>query len=129
MLLLEPHFMFTHAYTHLLCSPPTTHLYDAAFALTAPPPGTDIRSASLASSSASCAPVPRRGRPSGRLLSSHHNIGLALLRLEHVHKVGLPTGGLTLSLQTPEGAALGVRPWLPYWWPEEGKLPLAPEGE
>jgi hypothetical protein len=47
-------------------------------------------------------------------------VGLALLRLEQVRRVGKSAedNGLSMSVDV-EGKSVGVRPWLPHWWPAE----------
>jgi hypothetical protein len=85
-------------------------------------PGLDIR--------ASLTHAPGEGRiarprGSGKLLSTVKDVGLALLRLEHVE--GLENGDLKFELQGGEVGASGdgrdtqwlVTPWWPDWWPKE----------
>ena len=90
-------------------------------------PGLDIR--------ASRTHAPEEGRiarprGSGKLLNTFKDVGLALLRLEHVE--GLERGDLKFELQGEKvGAADNgedtpwlVTPWWPDWWPskvEEGQ--------
>jgi transferase CAF17, mitochondrial len=90
-------------------------------------PGLDIR--------ASRTHVPGEGRiarprGTGKLLSTIKEVGLALLRLEHVE--GLERGDLKFELQGEEVGASDkgedtqwlVTPWWPDWWPnkvEEGQ--------
>ena len=85
-------------------------------------PGLDIR--------ASLTHAPGEGRVArprgtGKLLSTVNNVGLALLRLEHVE--GLEKGDLKFELLSGEVGASGngdgtswlVTPWWPDWWPKE----------
>lgn len=85
-------------------------------------PGLDIR--------ASLTHAPGEGRVArprgtGKLLSTVNNVGLALLRLEHVG--GLEKGDLKFELLNGEVDASGngdgkswlVTPWWPDWWPKE----------
>jgi len=85
-------------------------------------PGQDIR--------ASLTHAPGEGRVarprgSGKLLSTVKDVGLALLRLEHVR--GLEKGDLKFELLSGEASASGngnatqwlVTPWWPDWWPKE----------
>jgi len=58
-----------------------------------------------------------RPRGTGKLLSTHRGVGLALLRLEHV--AGWEKGILKLELED-EGQKWQVRPRRPEWWPGEG---------
>jgi folate-binding Fe-S cluster repair protein YgfZ len=67
-----------------------------------------------------------RPRGTGKLLSTVKDVGLALLRLEHVE--GLERGDLKFELLGGEGGASDnewlVTPWWPNWWPkgvEEGQ--------
>ena len=69
-----------------------------------------------------------RPRGTGKLLSTVNDVGLALLRLEHVE--GLERGDLKFELLggevgTPvDDAQWLVTPWWPDWWPkkvEEGQ--------
>ena len=64
-------------------------------------------------------PSPRP-RGTGKLLTSHQGIGLALLRLEHVE--GAERGDLGLHFETTTEAGEGtwaVSPWWPEWWPRQ----------
>jgi folate-binding protein YgfZ len=85
-------------------------------------PGLDIR--------ASLTHAPGEGRVArprgtGKLLSTINDVGLALLRLEHVE--GLEKGGLKFELLSGEVGGSGngdgtswlVTPWWPDWWPKE----------
>ena len=90
-------------------------------------PGLDIR--------ASLTHAPGEGRiarprGTGKLLTTIKEVGLALLRLEHVE--GLERGDLKFELQGGEAGASDngedtqwlVTPWWPDWWPnkvEEGQ--------
>ncbi|VDB91873.1 unnamed protein product [Peniophora sp. CBMAI 1063] len=58
-----------------------------------------------------------RPRGTGRLLSNTQGVGLALLRLEHVH--GVATGDLSLEVESAveTGEKIGVTPWTPDGWP------------
>lgn len=64
-----------------------------------------------------------RPRGTGKLLSTFRDVGLALLRLEHVE--GLEKGDLKFEL-VDEGAVAStnttptlVTPWWPDWWPKD----------
>jgi len=85
-------------------------------------PGLDIR--------ASLTHAPGEGRVArprgtGKLLSTVNDVGLALVRLEHVE--GLEKGDLKFELLMGEiggsgggdGAPWLVTPWWPDWWPKE----------
>jgi transferase CAF17, mitochondrial len=80
------------------------------------PPGLDIR--------ASLTHAPGEGRVArprgtGKLLSTIHGVGLALLRLEHVE--GLEKGDLKFELSgegVDDSAPWLVKPWWPDWWPK-----------
>jgi len=87
-------------------------------------PGLDIR--------ASLTHAPGEGRVArprgtGKLLSTVNDVGLALLRLEHVE--GLEKGDLKFELLSGEVDASGngddtswfVKPWWPDWWPKEAE--------
>ncbi|KAH9482904.1 Putative transferase CAF17, mitochondrial [Psilocybe cubensis] len=59
-----------------------------------------------------------RPRGSGKLLSVHKGVGLALMRLEHLS--GVERGDLKLeieSLDQANSAKWEVSPWWPNWWP------------
>ncbi|KJA30136.1 hypothetical protein HYPSUDRAFT_263403 [Hypholoma sublateritium FD-334 SS-4] len=61
-----------------------------------------------------------RPRGTGKLLSSHGGVGLALLRLEHV--AGVEKGDLELKLEVADGDKLSrwsIHPWRPDWWPQD----------
>jgi transferase CAF17, mitochondrial len=85
-------------------------------------PGLDIRA------SRTHAPAEgrvARPRGTGKLLSTVKEVGLALLRLEHVE--GLERGDLKFELLGGEVGTSGnghdiqwlVTPWWPDWWPKE----------
>lgn len=90
-------------------------------------PGLDIRA------SRTHAPAEgriARPRGTGKLLNTIKDVGLALLRLEHVE--GFERGDLKFELQgeemgasdNGEGTQWLVTPWWPDWWPnkvEEGQ--------
>jgi len=57
-----------------------------------------------------------RPRGSGKLLSTSHGIGLALLRAEHVE--GTKDGNLELNFTSENGTSWSVIPWWPEWWPQ-----------
>lgn len=82
------------------------------------PSDTDIR-AILTSRQAEGAPRVRP-RGTGKLLSSCHGVGLALLRLEHV--AAFENGHTTLEFEVQsevDGTSTkwSVNPWRPDWWP------------
>ncbi|KDN52650.1 Aminomethyltransferase folate-binding domain-containing protein [Tilletiaria anomala UBC 951] len=111
-----------------------------------PKPGSEVRSSPAASavsptsSHAEGDSTPAgssRGRSAGKLYSGVHNIGLACLRLEQVERWVGPSragnaqgaqrhegqdadvhkeGGLHMTVQTPDGSVLAVKPWIPTWW-------------
>ncbi|KAF9452490.1 Aminomethyltransferase folate-binding domain-containing protein [Macrolepiota fuliginosa MF-IS2] len=61
-------------------------------------------------------PTPRP-RGTGKLLSSRGQVGLALLRLEHV--AGVLNKELAFEIETPgDGKIWQASPWWPSWWPE-----------
>lgn len=67
-----------------------------------------------------------RPRGTGKLLSSHGGVGLALLRLEHVAAV--ERGDLQLEFEVADGDKTykwSVSPWWPHWWPRD--IPPASE--
>ena len=92
-------------------TPPDSLLFDPNFALALPERGADVRSVPIQGSSA-------RGKSAGKYLSGIHNIGLALLRLEQVHRWNTD---LLIKVKTADESELCVRPWVPNWWPEEAK--------
>ncbi|KAF9534855.1 Aminomethyltransferase folate-binding domain-containing protein [Crepidotus variabilis] len=61
-------------------------------------------------------PAGPRPRGSGKLLSTHNGLGLALLRLEHV--AGWEKGILRLEFEN-DGVKWKVSPWRPEWWPQQ----------
>ena len=65
--------------------------------------------------------APRtRPRGTGKLLSTTHGVGLALLRLEHVSAVEEGRADLEFELPSQDGnsnSKYTVRPWTPDWWP------------
>jgi hypothetical protein len=52
----------------------------------------------------------------GKLCSSVHNIGLALMRLEHVQKC---VGGEPVEFCLADDGETRFRPFLPEWWSED----------
>ncbi|KAG2236202.1 hypothetical protein INT48_003821 [Thamnidium elegans] len=54
----------------------------------------------------------------GKMCSGVHNIGLALMRLEHVQKC---IDGQDVEFTTPEDPSIRIRPFLPEWWGEDRK--------
>lgn len=68
---------------------------NTAFAFRRPPVGGTINN-----------PEKTPTRSIGRMGSSVHNIGLALMRLEHVGMDGLETS-----------SGLGIKGFVPDWWP------------
>ena len=79
----------------VLNSPPVELSVNPAFAFPRPPAGATLHN-----------PEKTPTRTIGRMGSSVHNVGLALLRLEHV---GLD--GLEVS------SGLGIKGFVPDWWP------------
>ncbi|KAF9263473.1 Aminomethyltransferase folate-binding domain-containing protein [Marasmius fiardii PR-910] len=78
-------------------------------------PGLDIKPTLLSSSEQR---VPRP-RGSGRLLSSTHGLGLALMRLEHL--AGVEKKELDLRLRSESDDNLKtyhIEHWWPEWWPQ-----------
>ena len=73
-----------------------------------------IRATPTAQHTTGAGRVPRP-RGTGRLLSNSRGVGLALLRLEHVH--GVSTGDLALEVEGGENEKIGVTPWTPDGWP------------
>lgn len=57
-----------------------------------------------------------RPRGMGKLLSAQKEVGLALLRLEHM--AGVQRGEIKLEIST-EGDSYTVIPFWPDWWPGE----------
>ncbi|PPQ77279.1 hypothetical protein CVT25_010861 [Psilocybe cyanescens] len=61
-----------------------------------------------------------RPRGSGRLLSTHKGVGLALMRLEHLS--GVDKGDLKLEVEISDesnSSKWNASPWWPDWWPRE----------
>lgn len=61
-----------------------------------------------------------RPRGTGKLLSSIHGVGLALLRLEHVDMVSKGEAAFEINVDangTGETSHWGATPWRPSWWP------------
>lgn len=54
----------------------------------------------------------------GKMCSGVHNIGLALMRLEHVQKC---IDGQDVEFTSPEDPSVRIRPFLPEWWGEDRK--------
>lgn len=54
------------------------------------------------------------------MCSGIHNIGLALMRLEHVKSF---IEGQDLAFTIPEDSSIRIRPFLPEWWGEDRKNP------
>ncbi|EIN10687.1 Aminomethyltransferase folate-binding domain-containing protein [Punctularia strigosozonata HHB-11173 SS5] len=80
------------------------------------PANLDIKSA-IAQTSNPSKPTPRP-RGTGKLLTSSHGVGLALLRLEHVEGVQRGLLRFTAEAGTEEGArSWRIWPWWPSWWP------------
>lgn len=85
------------------------------------PPDLDVRASVIRTPEDSAVSVRPRG--TGKLLTSVHGIGLALLRLEHVERVR--RGEIKLECETTEGDKKTT--WgISYWWPEWAP-PLVPE--
>ncbi|KAI9478554.1 MAG: hypothetical protein EXX96DRAFT_482676 [Benjaminiella poitrasii] len=56
-------------------------------------------------------------RSVGKMGSGTHNIGLALMRLEHVQKCAVDP---SVSFTVPNNESVRIKPFLPEWWsPEE----------
>lgn len=94
--------------------PPETLQVDTSFTTTLPSKGSDVRSAPMQDKSA-------RGKSAGKYLSGVHNIGLALLRLEQVHRWNKD---LLIKVKAADDTDLNVRPWIPSWWPQEAQKPI-----
>jgi len=65
-----------------------------------------------------------RPRGTGKLLSSHLGVGLALLRLEHM--AGVEKGDLNLEFEVTGGdktSKWSISPWWPDWWPRDSPPP------
>lgn len=81
------------------------------------PANADIKASLMSSPDAEKADTRLRG--TGKLLSSQKEVGLALLRLEHV--AGVQRGEIKLELETfTEGdqkTSCTVIPFWPDWWP------------
>ncbi|KAI9105591.1 hypothetical protein DFS34DRAFT_600017 [Phlyctochytrium arcticum] len=92
-------------------SPPDVLSVDTTTAYPTFAPQTDISLISTTSSdpSTDSTPSPRRRRPHppGKLCSTLHNVGLALLRLDQLE-------GATLGLEN----GWRVKPFAPSWWPK-----------
>ncbi|KAI0699434.1 Aminomethyltransferase folate-binding domain-containing protein [Cytidiella melzeri] len=81
-------------------------------------PDIDIRAVNKDSPTEGSPKVRQRG--SGKLLSSTHGVGLALLRLEHVAAVEENRASLEFELPSEDGSSSSkwaVNPWRPDWWP------------
>ena len=110
--------------------PPTELKVNKDFDIALPPVAADVRSTAVAaaaqSSGEESAPTKSsgRGRSAGKFTAGIGNIGLACLRLEQVQRwvppgrAGEGEDGLTLTVQNAQGETLGVKPFIPKWWPE-----------
>jgi len=56
-----------------------------------------------------------RPRGNGKLLATHGEVGLALLRLDHV--AGVQTSEVKLMVEDEANGSIEVIPWWPSWWP------------
>lgn len=56
----------------------------------------------------------------GKMCSGVHNIGLALMRLEHVQRC---VDGEDVAFTIPSDPSIRLRPFLPEWWAEDRKNP------
>lgn len=56
----------------------------------------------------------------GKMCSGVHNIGLALMRLEHVQR--FVDGDKDTEFTTACDESLRLRPFLPEWWGEDDKF-------
>lgn len=95
-------------------SPPDTFQVDTNVSITLPEKGAEVRSTPLNDKAA-------RGKSTGKYLSGVHNIGLALLRLDQVHRWNKD---LSIKVKTADDTTLSIRPWIPSWWPKEAQEPL-----
>ncbi|UZJ53867.1 hypothetical protein CBS101457_003187 [Exobasidium rhododendri] len=95
-------------------SPPETLQVHTSFSMALPGKGADVRSTMIGDEGG-------RGKSTGKYLSGIHNIGLALLRLEQVHRWN---SDLLIKVKNSEKSELSIRPWIPNWWPDEGKQPM-----
>lgn len=96
-------------------------------------PGTDVRSEPMSSSSSGSSTDtgteqkrPTRGRSAGKLVSYVDNVGLAMLRLEQVHRwnkdllMRIPApSDPSQPAETAKDESIYVRPWIPDWWPAD----------
>lgn len=62
--------------------------------------------------------VSKRGV--GKMASGVHNIGLALMRLEHVQNSLVDQD---VSFTVPEDESIRIKPYLPEWWAQDRKNP------
>jgi folate-binding protein YgfZ len=95
-------------------SPPDTFQVDTNVSITLPEKGAEVRSTPINDEAA-------RGKSTGKYLSGVHNIGLALLRLDQVHRWNKD---LSIKVKTADDKTLSIRPWIPSWWPKEAQEPL-----
>jgi hypothetical protein len=57
----------------------------------------------------------------GKICSGKHNIGLALMRLEHVQRC--VDGEENVAFTVPQDESVRIRPFIPEWWGEDRKNP------
>ena len=88
-------------------APPTSLQVDADLSFALPDPLTEVRSKPIGEDA--------RGRAAGKFGSAIQNVGLGCLRLEQVLRCGKD---LEMSVQSPDGSTIMVKPWIPDWWPE-----------
>lgn len=94
-------------------------VYDPSFTLEIPTDSDILSHASLESSASGSSPFgsssqtisKRRQRPSGNILNSIGNVGLALVRLEHFAK---PDASFYVKSGTSE---IPLKGFVPFWWP------------
>lgn len=63
---------------------------------------------------ASSKPVRRRKLGSGKILARHGNVGLALMNLGELEH----NQNFKISLDSEDNSEIGVKTFVPYWWPE-----------
>lgn len=62
--------------------------------------------------------VSKRGV--GKMCSGRHNIGLALMRLEHVQRC---VDGENVGFTVSDDESVRIRPFIPEWWGEDRNNP------
>ena len=82
-----------------------------------PAPETDIRLVSPEGGEQEHRPT--RTRSAGKFITGIHNIGLAMLRFEHVNKAKGDTINTPRLAVDTESGQLQVTAWTPSWWPHD----------